>query len=47
MIARDRIVETSLPAGHRPRDDSLGGGFAVRSLRAEILILTARVNFNP
>jgi hypothetical protein len=42
MIARNRMVETMLPAGHRP-----GGGFAVRSLRAEILILTARINFNP
>ena len=47
MIARHRMIGTMLPTGHRPRDDAGGGGFVARSLRAEILILTARINFNP
>ena len=45
MAPRDRMIETMPPAGIRPRDVSWGAG--LRSLRAEILILTARINFNP
>jgi hypothetical protein len=45
MTPRDRMTATMPPAGIRPRDVSWGCGR--RSLRAEILILTARINFNP